>query len=78
MARDEFIALTAILQTQGNMDESQAVSYIKKLQSDNCFLQDLWSWEYLIIIHIKYITNILLLNNSMFIVVCYTRYVDCM
>ena len=70
MARDVLNALTAILQTQGNMDESQAASYIKKLQSDNRFLQDMWSWEY--------ITNISLLNNSMFIVVCYTRYVDCM
>ena len=47
MARDVLNALTAILRTQGNMDEGQAASYIKKLQSENRFLQDVWSWEYL-------------------------------
>ena len=43
MARDVPSALTTILQTQGNMDECQAASYIKELQSENQFLQDVWS-----------------------------------
>ena len=45
MARDVLSALTSILQTQGNMDEGQAASYIKKLQNENRFLQDVWSWS---------------------------------
>jgi len=45
MARDVLNTLAAILQTQGSMDEGQAASYIKKLQNDNRFLQDVWSWD---------------------------------
>ena len=43
MARDVLNALTAILKSQGSMDDAQAASFIKKLQSENRFLQDVWS-----------------------------------
>ena len=43
MARDVFNAVTAIVKSQGNLDDSQAASFIKKLQSENRFLQDVWS-----------------------------------
>ena len=43
MARDVLNAVTSILKSQGNMDDSKAASFIKKLQSENRFMQDVWS-----------------------------------
>ena len=43
MARDVHSILFKILREQGGMNDEEASSYIKKMQSRNRYLQDVWS-----------------------------------